>query len=73
MPDAATWKRLSIYQLLTDRFARPSDALGNESHHAGSESNLRKYLGGTWRGIIEKLDYIQGMGFDAIWISPVVS
>jgi len=26
---------------------------------------------GTWLSIIDKLDYIQGMGFDAIWISPV--
>lgn len=30
------------------------------------------YCGGTWQGIIKKLDYIQGMGFTAIWISPIV-
>ncbi|KAF4635682.1 hypothetical protein G7Y89_g2413 [Cudoniella acicularis] len=30
------------------------------------------FCGGTWQGIISKLDYIQGMGFTAIWISPVV-
>jgi alpha-amylase len=30
-----------------------------------------KYCGGNWQGIIEKLDYIQDMGFTAIWISPV--
>jgi len=23
--------------------------------------------------MINKLDYIQGMGFDAIWISPIVA
>jgi hypothetical protein len=28
------------------------------------------YCGGTFSGILQKLDYIQGMGFDAIWISP---
>lgn len=32
-------------------------------------STLRRYCGGTWRSIIDKLDYIQGMGIDAIWIS----
>jgi hypothetical protein len=32
---------------------------------------MGRYCGGNWRGIINKLDYIQGMGFDAIWISPV--
>ena len=26
----------------------------------------------TYRGIVRKLDYIQHMGFDAIWISPIV-
>jgi alpha-amylase len=27
------------------------------------------WCGGTYRSIVDKLDYIQGMGFDAIWIS----
>ena len=30
------------------------------------------YCGGTFEAIAEKLDYITGMGFDAIWISPIV-
>ena len=30
------------------------------------------YCGGTWQGIIKHLDYIQGMGFTAVWISPIV-
>ncbi|KAI7319724.1 alpha-amylase, partial [Hortaea werneckii] len=30
------------------------------------------FCGGSWSGIRENLDYIQGMNFDAIWISPVV-
>lgn len=29
------------------------------------------YCGGTWKGIVNHLDYIQSMGFDAVWISPV--
>jgi alpha-amylase len=32
---------------------------------------LTKYCGGTWAGIEAQLDYIAGMGFDAIWISPI--
>jgi hypothetical protein len=35
------------------------------------DSTPCSYCGGTHRTIIDKLDYIQGMGFDAIWISPV--
>ena len=28
------------------------------------------YCGGTFKGIMNHLDYIAGMGFNAIWISP---
>ncbi|KAJ2980566.1 hypothetical protein NUW58_g6913 [Xylaria curta] len=59
------WTKQSIYQLLTDRFAR-TDGSTNGCN------DFRSYCGGTWQGIIKKLDYIQNMGFTAIWISPVV-
>ena len=59
------WKSRTIYQLLTDRFAR-----GDGSTYQCN--NLSNYCGGNYRGMIDKLDYIQGMGFDAIWISPIV-
>jgi alpha-amylase len=58
------WKSRVIYQLLTDRFAPsspPSSPCGD----------LRSYCGGNFDGIVSKLDYIKGMGFDAIWISPI--
>ncbi|GAB5355673.1 hypothetical protein AAMO2058_000225800 [Amorphochlora amoebiformis] len=61
------WKSRSIYQVLTDRFALSPGA----SDTCGSD--LRAYCGGTFRGIEKKLGYIKGMGFDAVWISPVVS
>jgi alpha-amylase len=76
----------SIYQVLTDRFARPDD------HLAPCDLARKSYCGGTWKGIERKLGYIQGMGFDTgtcfpgwwcprhyaqsaesvVWISPVV-
>uniref|UniRef100_A0A7S3N697 alpha-amylase n=1 Tax=Euplotes harpa TaxID=151035 RepID=A0A7S3N697_9SPIT len=59
------WKSRSIYQVLTDRFARTD---------GGVESckNLGNYCGGTYKGLINNLDYIQNMGFDAIWVTPIV-
>eukprot|EP01025_Chloroclados_australasicus_P020729 TRINITY_DN21871_c0_g1_i3.p1 TRINITY_DN21871_c0_g1~~TRINITY_DN21871_c0_g1_i3.p1 ORF type:complete len:1000 (-),score=74.15 TRINITY_DN21871_c0_g1_i3:199-3174(-) len=60
------WKSRMIYQLLTDRFA--PTLLTEEV----SCKNLNMYCGGTFQGIIRRLDYIQELGFDAIWISPVV-
>jgi alpha-amylase len=61
------WKKQSIYQVLTDRFARTDG-----STTAPCETGASKYCGGTWKGIIPKLDYIQGLGATAIWISPFV-
>jgi len=29
------------------------------------------YCGGTFVGIKNKLDYLKGMGFDSVWISPI--
>jgi alpha-amylase len=51
--------------LLTDRFAR-----GNGDTSACKD--IRNYCGGTWQGITNHLDYIQGLGIDAVWISPVI-
>ena len=64
---AAQWKTRSIYQVLTDRYARTDGSIT-----AACDAGYLGYCGGTWAGITSKLDYIQGMGFDAIWISPVV-
>jgi alpha-amylase len=55
------WRSRSIYQIITDRFARPD---GSTTSPCAVEDN--KICGGTWQGIISKLDYIQGMGFTAV-------
>ncbi|KAJ5436816.1 Alpha-amylase [Penicillium cf. griseofulvum] len=63
----ADWKRRSVYQTMTDRFARTD---GSTTAPCNTTDGL--YCGGTWRGTIDKLDYIQGMGFDAVMISPIM-
>lgn len=57
------WREQSIYQVLTDRYATPDGS--------SPSCDINSYCGGTWQGIINKLDYIQGMGFTAVYISPV--
>ena len=59
----AEWRSQSIYQVLTDRFA-----MTNGSTTATCNTGDQIYCGGTWQGIIDKLDYIQGMGFTAVSI-----
>jgi len=57
------WASQSIYQVITDRFARSSDL--------DAPCTIGLYCGGTWAGIVDRLDYIQNMGFTAIQISPI--
>jgi alpha-amylase len=62
---AAEWSDRTIYQVLIDRVASTT------SDTWSSCNDLSVYCGGTWAGLQSKLDYISGMGFDAIWISPM--
>ncbi|KAJ7461272.1 glycoside hydrolase family 13 protein [Mycena galericulata] len=64
---AADWSTRTIWSLVTDRFATSNDSSST------CDTSLRTYCGGSWQGIVNHLDYIQGMGFDAIWISPIVT
>ncbi|KAG8733870.1 hypothetical protein FRC11_001080 [Ceratobasidium sp. 423] len=59
---------LSTSTIITDRFALPEDS--NIPPDA-CDPMKQRYCGGTWNSIRENLDYIQRMGFTAIWISPV--
>ncbi|MEP4095734.1 starch-binding protein [Reichenbachiella sp.] len=72
----------SIYFLLTTRFfdGDPSNNVPNEwsSYHPDPNvnPNITDPNDVTWRGdfkgLIQKLDYIQDLGFTAIWITPIV-
>ncbi|KAJ3208075.1 Alpha-amylase A type-1/2 [Dinochytrium kinnereticum] len=64
----AGWKGRSVYQVVVDRFSRTDGS----TNPCDFRTIFNDYCGGTWRGLINKLDYITGMGFDAIWISAVV-
>ncbi|KAI6602090.1 hypothetical protein ACKVWC_010890 [Pyricularia oryzae] len=55
-----------------DQKTGPMSTLNESDSGGNSCSDLGQYCGGTFKGLQSKLDYIRGMGFDAIWISPVV-
>ena len=65
----AQWRQQSIYQIVTDRFASP---LSNPPSCSGQDQ-LNLYCNGTFQGVINKLDYIQSMGFTAVSISCFAS
>jgi glycosidase len=64
-----------IYQIVTDRFYD-----GNTSNNPtgtlydSSKTQLKKYFGGDWQGIINKINdgYLSDMGITAIWISQPI-
>jgi hypothetical protein len=58
---AADWRSRSIYQVFTDRFAVP-----NNTEAPPCDTSKGRYCGGNWQGIIDKLDYIQDLGFSAV-------
>jgi glycosidase len=50
----------TIYQIYVDAFARG----------ASDRSEGRK-RGGDLEGVLERLDYVAGLGADAIWLTPI--
>lgn len=62
----AIWlKRAIIYNILIDRFAR-----GNSEDWLNSDSQQPVFCGGNIQGIIDKLDYLQDLGINTIFLSP---
>ena len=53
------WPEVAVYQILTDRFA------ASEPQHCAN-------CGGTFAGILDKMDYLKELGVDGIVLSPMV-
>ncbi len=71
--DPSFWQRQNIYQLITDRFYNgdpKNDNLEGTFDPAGHRGT--SVHGGDFKGIEQKLDYLQALGATAIWISPIV-
>ena len=64
--DVPTWVRDAvIYHIFLDRFY-PGDGVSWKK-----PTNLSGFFGGTLRGAIQKLDYIQSLGCNTVWLSPL--
>jgi cyclomaltodextrin glucanotransferase len=75
----------AVYFLMTDRFVNGDES--NDQRLQGGinktfdrpvagapagESDNIGYLGGDFKGIENNIDYIKQMGFDALWLTPIV-
>lgn len=67
-----SWKNATIYFVLTDRFNN-GDTTNDNSYHRqrpqGSVPDYATFHGGDIKGLTEKLDYLNRLGVDAIWIT----
>ena len=61
------WDEARIYFMLTDRFSNSEKPEGMPSNEL-SES----YHGGDFQGVINNLDYLEELGINTIWITPIV-
>jgi glycosidase len=75
----------AIYFVMTDRFVN-GDPSNDQRHQGGAhptfdipvpgapkgQSANIGYLGGDFKGVLDNAGYIRGMGFGAVWITPIV-
>ncbi|GER88138.1 alpha-amylase [Dictyobacter vulcani] len=62
------WQDAVVYQIFVDRF---NAAQGEPPLHSEETRGITEFFGGTLNGIIEKLDYIQSLGINCLWLSPI--
>ncbi len=67
------WRGRSIYFVVTDRFANGDCTNDDAGGFVTDLANPRAWHGGDFQGLIDRLDYIAGMGFTGIWITPVIA
>ncbi len=84
-PSPKDWGDHVFYFLMVDRFSdgnesgrRPYDpsrdfeGAERDGSRADWEDSAGRWNGGTLRGLLSRLDYLQRLGITAIWISPIL-
>ena len=66
-----TWKNANIYFVLTDRFYNGDTSNDNSYHRKRQSGNndVATFHGGDIKGLTQKLDYLDKLGVNAIWIT----
>jgi glycosidase len=74
-PSPLDWRDAFIYFLLVDRFdnnRRGQRAFSDAAPRGRDPEQGKVFQGGNLKGIERRLNYIQGLGANAIWLSPVL-
>lgn len=78
VPDTFTWDNVNAYFVLTDRFYNGEKGNDHSYYRQNAENNSKlnsgynnvaTFHGGDIKGLTEKLDYLDNLGVNAIWIT----
>lgn len=71
------WDEAVIYFAVTDRFfdgnTGNNDAYGAGDYNTDEATGSLSYHGGDFAGLTQKLDYLDQLGVNTIWITPIVA
>lgn len=70
-PSPARWSDQSIYFVMVDRFFDGDPGNNRLGYHGFNRAEGFAAHGGDFQGLTKKLDYIQGLGATAIWVTPI--
>ena len=73
IPEPFNYRNANIYFVMLDRFNN-ADRQNDHSYgrHKDGKQEVGTFHGGDLQGVIDKLDYIQSLGTNVIWLSPIV-
>jgi len=66
------WRDQIVYFAFTDRFADGDPANNDQGAGEYDPSREHYFSGGDIRGVADRLDYIEGLGATAVWLTPIV-
>ena len=67
------WRDQVIYFLMTDRFDDGDPSNNDQGLNEYDPQDSHRYSGGDLQGVINRMDYIQGLGATAVWTTPPVA
>jgi alpha-amylase len=69
-PAPFSWQNATVYFVLTDRFVNGDPSNDNSyGRHKDGMQEIGTFHGGDLKGLTSKLDYLQQLGVNALWIS----
>lgn len=67
------WRDQVIYFVVSDRFADGDAANNDQGRGEFKAGDNSRYNGGDFKGLVDRLPYIRGLGATALWVTPPVA